>query len=87
MKKNSSKIDVTELIKDEIKAMINSELEIEDIQEIIGATTPKRDIKVIEESCIGCGECVDECPVESIELEMPSPVHIDDKLCLLWKMC
>ena len=80
------KIDVTELIKDEIKAMINSDLEIEDIQEIIGATTPKREIKVIEESCIGCGECVDECPVESIELEMPSPVHIDEN-CVYCGKC
>jgi len=78
--------DVTELIKDEIKNMISSDLEIEDIQEIIGATTPKREIEVIEDSCIGCGECIAECPVDSIELEIPSPIHIDDK-CVFCGKC
>ncbi len=78
--------DVTHEIKEEIKEMISSDLEIEDIQEIIGATTPKRDIKVIEDSCIGCSECIGECPVGSIELEIPSPVHIDDS-CVYCGKC
>jgi energy-converting hydrogenase A subunit Q len=66
--------------------MLNSDLEIEDIQEIIGATTPKREIKVIEQNCIGCGACISECPVNSIELEMPSPVHIDNS-CVYCGKC
>ncbi len=78
--------DVTEIIKDLIKEIINSDLEIEDINEIIGATKPKREIKVIEDNCIGCGECINECPVDAIELEMPSPVHIDDK-CVYCGKC
>ncbi len=78
--------DVTGLIKDEIKDMINSDLEIEDIQEIISATTPKREIDVIEENCIGCSACIGECPVDCIELEMPSPVHIDNK-CVYCGKC
>jgi energy-converting hydrogenase A subunit Q len=78
--------DVTHEIKEEIKEMISSDLEIEDIQEIIGATTPKREIKVIEDSCIGCSECIGECPVGSIELEIPSPVHIDDS-CVYCGKC
>jgi len=78
--------DVTEFIKDEIKDMISSDLEIEDIHEIIGATTPKREIEVIEDNCIGCGECIAECPVDSIELEIPSPIHIDDK-CVFCGKC
>lgn len=78
--------DVTNIIKDEITDMISSDLEIEDIQEIIGTTTPKRDINVIDDSCIGCGACITECPVEAIELEMPSPVHIDDK-CVYCGKC
>ncbi len=79
--------DVTGLIKDEITSMLNSELEIEDIQEIIGATTPKRDINVIEEDCIGCSECIAECPVDCIELEIPSPVHIDTDSCVYCGKC
>jgi len=78
--------DVTNIIKDEITDMISSDLEIEDIQEIIGTTTPKRYINVIDDSCIGCGACITECPVEAIELEMPSPVHIDDK-CVYCGKC
>jgi len=70
--------DVTERIKDEIKSMTHTELEIEDLNEIIGFTKPKRDITVIEDNCIGCGACISECPANSIELEMPSPIHIDD---------
>jgi energy-converting hydrogenase A subunit Q len=80
------KEDVTDLIKDEIKAMTNSDLEIEDINEIIGVTTPKREIQVIEENCIGCGACMAECPVDCIELEMPSPIHIDEK-CVYCGKC
>ena len=48
--------------------------------------TPKRDVNVIEESCIGCSECMNECPLQSIELEMPSPVHIDDN-CVYCGKC
>ncbi|UTB32624.1 MAG: 4Fe-4S binding protein [Methanobacterium sp. ERen5] len=71
--------DVTPIITEEIKAMTHNELEIEDINEIIGVTNPKRSIKVLEDNCIGCGACMSECPVKCIELEMPSPVHIDDR--------
>jgi len=79
--------DVTELIKNEITSMLNSDLEIEDIQEIIGATTPKRNINVIEEDCIGCSECISECPVNCIELETPAPVHIDQDNCVYCGKC
>lgn len=68
--------DVTDMVEDEIKALVDGELEIEDISEIIGSTMPHRDITVSEEDCIGCGACMKECPVDCIELEMPSPVHI-----------
>lgn len=83
---NQFKEDVTDLIKDEITAMINSDLEVEDISEIVGATTPKREISVSEEKCIGCGACIAECPVDCIELEMPSPVHVDDR-CVYCGKC
>ncbi len=68
--------DVTELMTDEIKALVEGELDVEDLGEIIQATSPHRVIKVSEDTCIGCGACIKECPVECIELEMPSPVHI-----------
>ena len=73
-------------LKDGIKDIISSKLEIEDMEEIIDATTPKRYINVVEDNCIGCGECINECPVDCIELEIPSPIHIDDK-CVFCGKC
>ncbi|MDY9922415.1 4Fe-4S binding protein [Methanobacterium sp.] len=70
--------DVTERVTDEIKALVGGDLEIEDLKEIIQATNPHREIMVDEDTCIGCGACIKECPVDCIELEMPSPVHIED---------
>lgn len=44
-------------------------------------------ILVNEELCIGCGECVDVCPVEVFELqdEKAVPVNIDE--CLGCESC
>ena len=85
-KETQFKEDVTDQIKDSIKDIISSKLEIEDMEEIIDATTPKRYINVVEDNCIGCGECINECPVDCIELEIPSPIHIDDK-CVFCGKC
>jgi energy-converting hydrogenase A subunit Q len=72
------KIDVTDILKEEIEEAVDGDLEIEDFKDIIESTTPKRDVAVIDESCIGCTACMNVCPTQSIELEMPSPVHIGD---------
>ena len=44
-------------------------------------------ILVNDEQCIGCGECVDVCPVEVFELqdEKAVPVNIDE--CLGCESC
>lgn len=80
------KEDVTEIIKAEIKDMVDSDLEIGDIGEIIERTNPKRHITVIEENCIGCGACIEGCPVDCIGLEMPSPVHVGEE-CVYCGQC
>ncbi|MGZ7047468.1 MAG: 4Fe-4S binding protein [Methanobacterium sp.] len=79
-------LDVTDKIKDEIKEIVDGDLEIGDIKEIIDRIAPKRDIGVVEESCIGCGECINQCPVDCIELEMPSPIHIGEE-CVYCGKC
>jgi energy-converting hydrogenase A subunit Q len=78
--------DVTDIVTDEIKALVEGELDIEDFSEIIQATSPHRVIKVSEDTCIGCGACIKECPVDCIQLEMPSPVHIRDE-CVFCGKC
>lgn len=78
--------DVTELVKDEIKGLIDIDMDIDDISEIIERTSPEREISVIEESCVGCGACIETCPADCIELEMPSPVHIGEE-CVYCGKC
>ena len=79
-------IDITDRLKDEIRDAMDGDLEIEDIKDVIESTVPKRDIAVVEESCIGCSACISVCPVETIELEMPSPVHIGED-CIYCGKC
>ncbi|MDP2835369.1 MAG: 4Fe-4S binding protein [Methanobacteriaceae archaeon] len=79
-------IDVTSIIKEKIEGFVDSGLEMSDIKEIIEFTSPKRQITVIDENCIGCGACMDQCPVRCIELEMPSPVHIGSE-CVYCGKC
>jgi energy-converting hydrogenase A subunit Q len=78
--------DVTDRIKDKIKVIVEADIEIDDIGEIIERTNPKREIKVLEQSCVGCGACIDECPVRCIELELPSPIHIGEN-CVYCGKC
>ena len=79
-------IDITDMLKDDLRDVVDGNLEIEDIHDIIESTVPKRNITVVEESCIGCGACIGACPVEAIELEMPSPVHVGEK-CVYCGKC
>ncbi|MBI5680728.1 MAG: 4Fe-4S binding protein [Methanobacterium sp.] len=79
-------IDVTDRLKAEIERAVDGDLEIEDIQYIIEGTAPKRNIAVIEDNCIGCTACMNTCPVNCIELEMPSPVHIGEE-CVYCGKC
>jgi len=77
--------DVTEEVKEKLK-VLDTELEIEDIGEIIEATSPHREITVSEDECIGCGTCINQCPVNCIELETPSPVHLGEN-CVYCAQC
>jgi NAD-dependent dihydropyrimidine dehydrogenase PreA subunit len=40
-----------------------------------------------EELCIGCGECVDICPNEVLELENEKAVVIDEDECVGCESC
>jgi len=79
-------IDVTDRLKDEMDKIMDQGFEIEDMVEIIERTTPQREITVSEEECIGCGVCVEECPVNCIEPVKPSPVEISEE-CVYCGKC
>ena len=45
------------------------------------------EIIVDTEKCIGCGECVDVCPVEVFELQDEKSVPVKAKECLGCESC
>ncbi len=78
--------DVTDLIKGKIEDIVDSNLTLIEFKHIIDFTRPSREIGVMEENCIGCGQCIDECPLDCIDLEPPSPIHIGDE-CVYCGAC
>jgi len=44
-------------------------------------------VTVDEEKCIGCGECVDVCPVEVYEMQDGKSVAINADECLGCESC
>ena len=44
-------------------------------------------ITVDAEKCIGCGECVDVCPVEVYELQDGKSVAVNEEECLGCESC
>lgn len=78
--------DVTSLVMEELEQMVDMSMKVEDIRDVVAGTTPKRDIMVVEENCIGCGACINECPVNCIDLELPSPIHIGEE-CVYCGKC
>lgn len=45
------------------------------------------EVNVDNEKCIGCGECVDVCPVEVFELEDEKAVPVNMEECLGCESC
>ncbi|NLY42167.1 MAG: 4Fe-4S dicluster domain-containing protein [Desulfovibrionales bacterium] len=44
-------------------------------------------VAVDAEKCIGCGECVDVCPVEVYELQNSKAVPVNEEECLGCESC
>lgn len=45
------------------------------------------EIKVDNEKCVGCGECVDICPVEVYELQDEKSVPVNAEECVGCESC
>ena len=79
-------INVTPKIVKEIESNISPDLSVIEMKDLMQYFPPIRKIKVLEDNCIGCGECISVCPVNAIWLEKPSPIHIDEK-CVFCGKC
>ncbi|UTF49196.1 4Fe-4S binding protein [Desulfomicrobium sp. ZS1] len=44
-------------------------------------------VTVDNDKCIGCGECVDVCPVEVYELQNGKAVPVNEEECLGCESC
>lgn len=44
-------------------------------------------VEVNAEKCVGCGECVDVCPVEVFELQDEKSVPVNAEECLGCESC
>lgn len=81
------KFNASDLINKKFDDITGSNYYIAEVKNLIDTFPPKRRIFVDEFRCIGCGECVNVCPVEgAIYLDYPAPVHITDK-CVYCAKC
>lgn len=44
-------------------------------------------VKVDEEKCVGCGECIDICPEEVFELKDEKSVPVNEDECVGCESC
>ena len=70
----------------ELKVSIDSNIEIDEFTKLVGSYLMDRNIEVYENKCVGCGECLNVCPVEAIELNGPNPIKIKDN-CVYCGKC
>jgi len=84
--KNEFEINVTHKITEEMDDIISQDINVVEMKDLVEYFPPIRRIKVLGNTCIGCGECIGVCPVNAIWLEKPSPTHIDEK-CVFCGKC
>lgn len=76
--KEYMEVKVNDLIEKELGLHLYSSIKVSKITDLFDSYLINRNIKVHEKLCIGCGECINACPVNAIYLEVPSPIHITD---------
>ena len=70
----------------ELRISLDSNIELDNFTKLFGSYLMDRNIEVYENKCIACGECVNVCPVDAIELNGPNPITIKDN-CVYCGKC
>ncbi|MGL4670519.1 MAG: 4Fe-4S binding protein [Methanobacteriaceae archaeon] len=83
---NELEVDVSFVIMEGLDLITHEDIAVAKVRDILNFFPPKRSICVIEDICIGCGACIETCPVNCITLQMPSPVKIGSS-CIYCGKC
>jgi len=79
-------IDITDIVFEKINNIIEPNISLEYVNNFIDYFPPFRKIVFHDDKCIGCGECIEICPVNCIWLEPPSSIHIESE-CVFCGNC
>ena len=81
------KFNASEVITKKFEDITGSNFKITEMNNLIDSFPPKRRIFIDEFRCIGCGECMNVCPVDdALWLDTPAPVHVTDS-CVFCGKC
>lgn len=77
---------VNDLMKEELGLILDGSITVAKFDKLFNNYLFNRDIEVIDNNCIACGECLNVCPVKAISLTPPNPIVIDDN-CVYCGLC
>jgi len=80
------RVDVTDTFKMNLNSYIDDEIKVEKVYDLVQFYPPDREITVTKDNCIGCGLCLEVCPVNAIENNLPEPIDIGEN-CVYCGQC
>lgn len=80
------KAKVNEMMKIELGLLLDSSIVVDKFNKLFSNYLIDRQINVISKNCIACGECLNVCPTDAINLNAPNPIEINDN-CVVCGQC
>ncbi|WP_409200947.1 4Fe-4S binding protein [Methanobrevibacter sp. DSM 116169] len=73
-----TEFNVTNKIKKDLNLIIGNDIAIGKLEDLFDSYLIDSVIKVNDDLCIGCGACLETCPVDALKLELPSNLIINE---------